>query len=310
MSISVEEISSTSKDLCESLLNTDVTVPEGSVFQDRCFARLNNRINARNEARIVQDIARLIVPSAETLCMLGAEDLSNLIEGVSDGWNTAIPLVGTRPQPDYSVGFARTAFSTHQLKLLEPYLGPLKKYWLSYFMGPWYMHFPFLTSEVKCGSAALEVADRQNAHSMTLAVRAVVNLYREVGRIAELNREILAFSISHDNRSVRIYGHFPVIDGEEVKYFRHPIDSYDLTARMGEKRWTAYKFATNVYRHWAPKHLERLCSAIDQLPYKNDCRSARAAVEPTGDISSNAEAGTTTPATSVSERSQSKKLRA
>lgn len=122
MSISVEEISSTSKDLCESLLNTDVTVPEGSVFQDRCFARLNNRINARNEARIVQDIARLIVPSAETLCMLGAEDLSNLIEGVSDGWNTAIPLVGTRPQPDYSVGFARTAFSTHQQSYLSPIL--------------------------------------------------------------------------------------------------------------------------------------------------------------------------------------------
>lgn len=171
------------------------------------------------------------------------------------------------------------------------------------------MHFPCLASEIKCSFGALDVADRQNAHSMALAVRAVVNLYREVGRVAELDTEILAFSISHGNRTIRIYGHFPVFDGDEVNCFRHPIDSYDLTAREGEKRWTAYKFVTNVYRNWAPKHLERLCSAIDELPCENDCRSARAAVKPTGDVPGNVETEPPTPDTSVSEQSQSKKHR-
>ncbi|PHH75954.1 hypothetical protein CDD80_1916 [Ophiocordyceps camponoti-rufipedis] len=33
----------------------------------------------------------------------------------------------------------------------------------------YYMCFPFLTCEVKCGGGMLMVADRQNAHSMTMA---------------------------------------------------------------------------------------------------------------------------------------------
>ncbi|PGH03921.1 hypothetical protein GX51_03757 [Blastomyces parvus] len=41
---------------------------------------------------------------------------------------------------------------------------------LSFFMATYYMHFPFLTCEVKCGATALDIADRQNAHSMTLSV--------------------------------------------------------------------------------------------------------------------------------------------
>ncbi|KAM0267466.1 hypothetical protein ACHAQH_010108, partial [Verticillium albo-atrum] len=62
------------------------------------------------------------------------------------------------------------------------------------------MYFPFLTCEVKCGAAALDVADRQNAHSMTLAVRAVVELFRLMKREDEVDRQILGFSISHDHR--------------------------------------------------------------------------------------------------------------
>jgi hypothetical protein len=63
---------------------------------------------------------------------------------------------------------------------------------------------------------------------MTLAVRAVVELFRAVRRKDELNRKILAFSISYDNTSVRIYGHYPVISaGNDVKYYRHPIYKFD-----------------------------------------------------------------------------------
>jgi len=45
-------------------------------------------------------------------------------------------------------------------------------------MATYYMYFPFLTCEVKCGASALDIADRQNAHSMALAVRGVVELFR------------------------------------------------------------------------------------------------------------------------------------
>lgn len=43
-------------------------------------------------------------------------------------------------------------------------------------------------------AAALDIADRQNAHSMALAVRAVVELFRLVKR-EEMHREIPTFSV-------------------------------------------------------------------------------------------------------------------
>jgi hypothetical protein len=48
------------------------------------------------------------------------------------------------------------------------------------------MYLLFLTYEVKCGAAALDIADRQNAHSITLAVRGIVELFRLVKRENEL----------------------------------------------------------------------------------------------------------------------------
>jgi hypothetical protein len=98
------------------------------------------------------------------------------------------------------------------------------------------MYFPFLTCEVKCGATALDVADRQNAHSMTIAVRGVVELFRLVKREKELYREILAFSVSHDHRTVRIYGHYPVIDGNKTTFYRHPIHEFSFTALDGKEK--------------------------------------------------------------------------
>ena len=63
----------------------------------------------------------------------------------------------------------------------------------SYFTATWRIYFQIFTCEVKCGAAALDVVDRQNAHSMTLAVRGIVELFRLVKREKELHQEIPAF---------------------------------------------------------------------------------------------------------------------
>lgn len=95
------------------------------------------------------------------------------------------------------------------------------------------MYFPFLTCEVKCGAVALDIADRQNAHSMTLAVRGVAELFCAVKRQDEVNRMILAFSVSYNHTSVRIYSHYPVIAGKDVKYYRRPTHKFDFTTLDG-----------------------------------------------------------------------------
>ena len=246
------------------LLNTEQVVPQNSLFRADLFRRFCREIEDRNEAMIVQDVSRLLVPSAKNLAIYGDRHLDVLIENVNEGWTGSIPIEGPRPQPDYSVGFRRSAFTEKQLSRLDPLIGSV--FDTSFFVATYRMYFPFLTCEVKCGAAALDVADRQNAHSMTIAVRSVVELYRAVKREKELSQEILAFSISHDHRTIRIYGHYAVIDNNKTTFYRHPIKTIDFTSEEGKDKWMAYKFTKSVYEIWMPTHLKRICSAIDQLP--------------------------------------------
>jgi hypothetical protein len=220
----------------------------------------------RNEAMVVRDILPLMVPSAQILAIYGATYLNPLTESVNEGWNSARPFYGPRPQPDYSLGFGPAAFTDDQLEKLKPFVGEVPDNFTSLFMATRQMYFPFLTCEVKCGDGELDVADRQNAHSMTLAVRGVVELFRLIKREHELDREILAFSISHNRETVRIYGHYPVIDGKNTTFYRHPICRFVFAGPDGKEKWTAYKFTRNVYDIWMPTHLKRLCAVIDELP--------------------------------------------
>lgn len=259
-------IADASKNLCNTLLEEAQEPPQNSLFRDDIFEATCRKFQDRNESRVIRDISQLIVPSAEVLATYGATELECLIESTNEGWNNSVPLTKTRPQPDYSVGFRREAFSDEQLAKLAPFIGN----WLggdqSFFMATYYMFFPFLAGEVKCGATALDVADRQNAHSMAMAARAVFELFRLVGREAEVDRQILSFSVSHDHRAVRIYGYYPVMEGKAVKYYRHPIHEFSFTTLDGKDKWTAYRFTKNVYDLWMPSHFARIRAAIDQIP--------------------------------------------
>jgi len=48
------------------------------------------------------------------------------------------------------------------------------------------------------------------------------------------------------------------------------LHEFSFTTLDGKEKWTAYRFTKNVYDVWMPKHFERICSAIDQLPSKLD----------------------------------------
>lgn len=252
----------------KTLLSSDQTYPTASLFRDDVFEATCRSVQDRNESRVIRSISPYIMPSAEDFAIMGATKLKCLIENVNEAWTGSIPVEGPRPQPDYSVGFRRSAFTKEQLNKLDPLVGSV--FDTSFFVATFRMYFPFLTGEVKCGAATLDIADRQNAHSMTIAVRDVVELYKAVKREKELSREILAFSISHDHNAVRIYGHYAVIDKNEPTFYRHPVKKFDFTSEEGADKCTAYQFIKNVYDIWMPIHLQRICSAIDQLPSNLD----------------------------------------
>ena len=259
----------TDKTLCQELLKEEQPVPKDSLFNDDLFESTCEDIANRNEARVIQDIARLIVPASEELFRREAKHLKHLIETVDNSWIKSIPLVkGPRPQPDFAVGLKSSAFTSNQLKKLQPSIDDWQT--SSRLIVTDEMYFPFLIAEVKCGNEAHNIADRQNAHSAAVAANAVVELYRLVLRQDELHQRILTFSISHDHRAIRIYGHYILIDGKDTSFYRHLIQSFDIVNQDGKDKWTAYKFVRNVYDKFYPVHHERICSAVNQLPNPED----------------------------------------
>ncbi|KAG9228446.1 hypothetical protein BJ875DRAFT_349422, partial [Amylocarpus encephaloides] len=147
-------------------------------------------------------------------------------------------------RPDYSVGFGWSTITDDQLEKRKPFDGEISDTVTSDFMATWQMYFPFLRCEViKRGATALDIAGRQNAHSMTLVVRGMVELYRLVNREKELHREILAFLISHDHETVEIHGRYPVIEGNKATSYRHPIRKFDLTEINCREKWTIFRYS-------------------------------------------------------------------
>jgi len=117
---------------------------------------------------------------------------------------------------------------------------------------------------VKSSIGALGIANRQNAHSMGIAVRALVELFKLVKREKELHREILTFSIAHDGNFVQIHGWYPIFTGEKLTIHRHEIYTFGLT--MGDERLTTYNFTLAVYNYAVDNLLKKIHSVIDKLP--------------------------------------------
>lgn len=268
MDIPPLKVTDACKDLCRRLLIKEQPTPADSLFRDDIFEKTCSKIRNENEARVIKDITWLIVSSVETLATYEAIELDILIEKVNSSWLKCLPLTDIRPQPDYSVGFRASAFTKDQLKKLSPFVGGYKDQ--CSVMAREDMYFPFLTCEVKCGDQALNVADRQNMHSASVSVKGIVELFKRVKRQDEIDRKILAFSVSHDNEAVRIYGHYALINENDTSFYRHPIKKFDFTSEDGKEKWTTYKFTRNVYDTFVPIHLQRICAAVDQLPQPED----------------------------------------
>ena len=116
-------ISITSKELCQALRLSPQPPPTDTLFEGDMFEKTLNLVKGRNETRVIRDIAQLIVPPAQILAIRGVKHLEMLRETTNAYWNNAIPFYGTRPQPEYSLGFKREAFTGEQIQKLQPFIG-------------------------------------------------------------------------------------------------------------------------------------------------------------------------------------------
>ena len=100
-------------------------------------------------------------------------------------------------------------------------------------------------------------ADRQSAHSGSIAVNAIIKLHRAMSEVnaSRLSREISVFSISQNDR-VKIYGHYALVESEKISFYRYPIDTFSLNFHNGRDREKVYDLTREVYRKFYPKTLE------------------------------------------------------
>ena len=259
-----------SKNLCEEYLKGERKTVNTSIFTSTEFDRVLDRVRNLNETRIQRDVTPWVVPAAEALIIRGELQNDWIGEELNCEWGRCATLGSTTPKPDYTAGLRRESFTKEEVEKLENYATATKPF---YFTPT--LCFPFLICEAKTGERGLNEADRQNVHSASIAVRALLSLYQEAfgttapHRVQKLFGEVLVYTVSHDNDRVLLYGHFAVPDPKVeggLEFYRHPIDLFSLSVRGGADRLNSYNFVTNVYEKFAVDHRQRIKDAVAQLP--------------------------------------------
>ncbi len=257
-------VTAESKEMCQALLGLDELAPAYNWCSEEMYIKIFQRASKCNEERVRRDLTPHIVPSAELLYVVDQETtLENVREEMSGDWTKCSLLGGTQPRPDYAYGLSSATFTGGERAKLENYtnINNPTKFTES-------MYFPFLLCEAKCGKKNINDADRQNVHSASIAVNAIIQLCRTAGEDSaqSLSGHILVFSISHDNERVKIYGHFPIIRDGRTTFHRYYVHDYSLDGHYGRDRNTGSNFTRAVYRDFYPLHLQRIQQAVARLP--------------------------------------------
>ncbi len=220
----------------------------------------------RNEAMVNRDVTPLILPPIISFHLKdGGNQFEHLIDEVNTLWHESWVLAGPRPKPDLAVGFVSSAFTMEENRKLTYYTSfenltrPTDD-----------LSFPFLMFQIKCDNG-LDYADRQNMHSCSVAVKALLKFeqkadqYREDNQFESLLGKILVYSISHDQKDALVYGHYALVEGENWTYYRHRIERFDIRYKESDLL-ALHNFARNILTVYAPKLLKRLQKAIAALP--------------------------------------------
>ncbi|KAK3669805.1 hypothetical protein LTR78_010322 [Recurvomyces mirabilis] len=254
-------ITDDSKKLCDELYGKDYSDPSGPTFEPQRLAKILDRIRFRNEARVVRDIMPVLVPSAELLHIDGVASLNDICEALNAEWTQCDTLCGPRPKPDFVAGVAGSAFTNEEREKLQ-----LSHTSASPNSFPENMYYPFLICEVKGSDRPVDAAERQAMHSASIAVRALIQLYRKISAADELDGKVLVFSIAHDASMIKVFGHFAKIEGDKLTFFRHQLYLSDIATDLRSKTSSrAYKITRAIYEVFFPQHLARIKSVLSKL---------------------------------------------
>ncbi|KAI9888820.1 MAG: hypothetical protein M1814_006223 [Vezdaea aestivalis] len=257
------------KILCNNLRKGDLKPNEFPSYHLDDVDQILERIQNLNEARLQRDITPWVVPSAENLNFRGDLEIDYIGEEVQAEWIRCATMGSTKPRPDYVAGLQRKAFTKTEIEKLQNYTTIERP-----FLFTPNLSFPFLICEAKTGLVGMDNAHRQNIHSGSIAVAAIITLYQNAFRkdsdeVKGLFSKILVFTISHDHTTAKLFGHYAIASNSYARGFacyRSEIALHSLTLDEGKDRYKMYNFTINLYREFAPEHLKRIRDAIAELP--------------------------------------------
>ena len=265
-------ISEGSRKICAELLQIKVHTIEPTAVPQEKIRDMVGDCRTRNEAIVNRDVTLLIIPSIRLCYYCGASHLEHVIDEVNADWYSQCILEGPQLRPDLAIGLFSSAFTEEEIDKLKRYTS----------VNNWtqvtsQMFFPFLMCEVKCGREGLNIADRQNMHSCSVAVRAILRIEQEADKYRQkkgiktkmesLNRQALVFSISHDQQDARLYGHYAIVQEEKWTYYRYPIQKFDLTKK--DSLLAIHNSVRNILKSHLSEHIQRLKDALAALPDPN-----------------------------------------
>jgi hypothetical protein len=265
-----ELVSEESKILCINLQRITHKTIEPTIFPTGVIRKVINFCRNRNEAIVNRDVTPMIIPSITSLYFGGDNSLEHVVDEVNADWYSYCVLEGPQLRPDLAIGLFSSAFTEEEIDKLKRYTSVNN--WTQVTLQ---MFLPFLMCEVKCGREGLDIADRQNMHSCSVAVRALLRIEQEADKYRQeirkkaesLSRQVLVFSISHDQQDARLYGHYAIVQGEKWTYYRYPIQKFDLTKK--DSLLAIHNFVRNILKSHLPEHVQRLKDALAALPDPN-----------------------------------------
>ncbi|KAI9841853.1 MAG: hypothetical protein M1837_000323 [Sclerophora amabilis] len=261
-------VSEESRKTCTELLQIDAHIIEPTAVPQDKIRNVVLDCRTRNEAMVNRYITPLMIPSIRLSYYCGASHLEHVVDEVNTDWYVQCVLEGPRIRPDLAIGLSSSAFTEGETDKLKRCTSVDN--WTQFTLQ---MFFPFLMCEVKCGREGLDVADRQNMHSSSVAVRALLRIeqeadtYRPTKKLNSLNGQVLVFSISHDQRIAHLNGHHAIMHGEKWNYYRYEIETFVLTRK--NDLLAIHNFVRNVLKSYLPGHVRRLKEALAALPDLN-----------------------------------------
>ena len=237
--------------LCKDILDTPYQLPDEWSFKAENFLTILNLALYRSERRVVRDVGPHVMPSPELLKERGHPGLEHIAEAVDAQWTKCTSLCGPKSKPDVSHGLSRSVFTRQEREKLTA----------NNTCSCETMMFPFYICEAKCFDKSIEESELQALHGASVASNAVLQLYEKISAVEELNRRILAFSVSHNQRLVKIFAHFALIDGGKISFHRHRLFETDLLVDESN-RHSPYRIALGIWKHFYPIHVGRIRGAL------------------------------------------------